>query len=125
MKSSELKKESVKAKKEFAELSLKLHLRSSELIKSLDLKLIHHHKFMDSRKFEFDFAFPDLKLAIEVQGGIWITSGHTKGKGIKQDHDKNQNACALGWQILYCCPDDIKKGVAIKFIEKTIEYRYK
>ena len=125
MKSSELKKESTKAKKEFAELSLKLHLRSSDLIKSLDLKWIHRHKFMVDRKFEFDFAFPTIKLAIEVQGGIWIVGGHTKGVGIKQDHDKNQNACALGWQMLYCCPDDIKKGIAISFIEKTIEYAYK
>lgn len=55
----------------------------------------------------FDIAWPDKKLLIEVQGGIWTQGAHTRGKGAIRDHDKANYAAAHGWRVMYVSVDFI------------------
>ena len=52
------------------------------------------------RKFRFDFAFPDKKLAVEVEGGIWMNGRHNRASSIEMDFFKYNLATKLGWHIL-------------------------
>ena len=54
--------------------------------------------FHPVRKWRFDFAWPDKKIALEIQGH---GPGHTSKKGMTQDADKNNTAILLGWKVVY------------------------
>jgi hypothetical protein len=45
------------------------------------LDLEAEYQFLEGRKFRFDFAHPESKTAIEINGGRWFKSGHSSGNG--------------------------------------------
>lgn len=79
-----------------------------QLAKDNGIELIPEYKFHPSRKWRFDFADIDNKIAIEVEGGIWVSGRHNRGTGYRNDTIKYNQAAVLGWRILrYCSEDDI------------------
>jgi very-short-patch-repair endonuclease len=65
------------------------------------------HRFHPERKWRFDFAFPIAKVAIEVQGGIFIRGAHSRGAQMKKDWEKYNTAACMGWRILQVEPRDL------------------
>lgn len=86
------------------------------------LKLLSHreHKFHEKRKWRFDFAWPDIKFAVEVEGGIHIQGRHTRGAGYEKDIEKYAEAFALGWRVLRVGDKLIKSGRALEIIEQVL-----
>lgn len=79
-------------------------------------------KFHEKRKWRFDFAFPLEKIAIEVQGGIFLNkSGHNTGLGLLQDYEKYNNAVILGWRVLQINSPDLNKVETMEMIKKIFE----
>lgn len=78
------------------------------------------YKFHATRRFRFDFAYPDKKLAIEAEGGTWGKSRHTTGTGYAADCEKYNLAILAGWRVLRCTGDHIKSGIALKWIEEAL-----
>lgn len=74
------------------------------------------HKFHPTRNFRLDFAWPDIKLAVEVEGGNWTGGRHTRGAGFEADCLKYDEAIRLGWNIYRCTGDMVKSGRAIETI---------
>lgn len=58
------------------------------------------YRFHPTRKWRFDFCWPDLKLAAEADGAIWVSGRHSRGSGIIGDCEKYNAATVLGWRIL-------------------------
>ncbi len=58
-------------------------------------------KFHPERKWRFDLARPDIKFAIELEGGIYGRQAmrHSRGKGFEQDCEKYLAALELGWSV--------------------------
>ena len=58
--------------------------------------------FHPTRKWRFDIAIPDKKIAIEYEGGVFGggKSRHTTGKGYTEDAEKYREATKLGWRVL-------------------------
>ena len=52
------------------------------------------------RKWRFDFAWPEVKVALEVEGGTWAKGKHSTGAGIQRDIEKYNMAQLLGWLVL-------------------------
>lgn len=75
------------------------------------------YRFHATRRWRFDFAYPHLKLAIEVEGGSWINGRHSRGKGMSADCVKYNTAIIDGWRVMRFTSDLIKSGEAIKMIE--------
>lgn len=78
------------------------------------------YKFFPTRKWKFDFAYPDLMIAIEVEGGIW-GGRHTSGIGFQNDCEKYDVAALMGWKLLRFPPNMISSGVAIQFISLALQ----
>jgi len=72
---------------------------------------VSEHTGIKGRKFRFDAANPTLKIAIEVEGGIWLgkTGGHTSGIGYQQNMEKYNLAVMEGWKVLRYSPQTMKK----------------
>lgn len=55
--------------------------------------------FKVNRPWYFDLADPELKIAIEIDGGTWNGGRHGRGDR-KQERDKLNQAQAHGWIVL-------------------------
>ena len=76
-------------------------------------------RFHDTRKWRFDFAWPDLLLALEVEGGIWRRGRHQTAKGYSADCEKYSEAAILGWKVIRVTQPMIKTGLAIDLIKRA------
>lgn len=79
---------------------------------------IEEHRFHPVRRWRFDLAFLKSKLAIEIEGGIWISGRHNRGSGFISDMDKYNEAVLESWYILRFTPQDVKIGKALKTINR-------
>ena len=61
---------------------------------------VEEHQFDPVRKYRFDWAIPELKIAIEYEGIFSKKSGHTTVSGYTKDCDKYNLATVHGWKIL-------------------------
>ena len=57
-------------------------------------------QFAKPRKFRFDFALPEFKIAIEYDGLNSEKSGHTTLVGFTIDTEKINLAISKGWKVL-------------------------
>lgn len=72
------------------------------------------------RRFRFDLAWPDRKLACEVQGGVWTLGRHTRGAGAESDAEKLTLAALAGWRCLVVTAKHIRSGQALTWIELAL-----
>lgn len=88
------------------------------------IDLTPEYNFSPDRDFRFDFASPQNKVAIEVQGGIWKgkRGGHTSGVGYKRDMEKFNLAASLGWRIVQCEPSDLCMDDFAEIVKRTLEF---
>ena len=80
--------------------------------------------FYDARKWRFDFAWPELMLAVEVEGGTWTGGRHTRPKGFEDDCEKYNRAAIMGWSIIRVTTTMINDGRAIKTIEEAYDVAF-
>ena len=73
------------------------------------------------REWRLDFAWPDLFLGVEVEGGTWISGRHTRGSGFEGDCRKYNTAAKLGYLVLRFSSGMIASGEAIAVIEEVHE----
>lgn len=78
------------------------------------------YQFCRERRFRIDFAIVDLKIAIEIDGGIWMRgrSGHSSGSGIKRDQEKTTLLSAYGWKVMRITPDQQYTQYTVDMINK-------
>lgn len=62
------------------------------------------YRFDSVRRWRFDYAWCDAKVALEVEGGVWTNGRHTRGAGFLADISKYNRAATLGWRLLRCTP---------------------
>jgi very-short-patch-repair endonuclease len=96
------------------EATLALHMRAAGLNPEPE------YQFHPSRKWRFDFAFPDEKVAIECEGGTWTNGRHTRGSGFQKDLEKYNQAALLGWTVLRFTGRMIADGTALQTIEQAL-----
>jgi len=82
---------------------------------------VTEHTFHTIRKWRFDFAWLDFRVALEVDGGIWIGGGHNRGGGFAKDIEKFNCAHLLGWHILRCVPKDICTVATSDMVKQMIK----
>jgi len=69
------------------------------------------------RRWKFDFAWPNSKIAIEVEGAIFVDGRHSRGLGMIKDMDKYNRAALLNWKVFRFSGNHVKDGSAIVFID--------
>jgi len=110
-------------KKEQAKLDrIRWHAQLVRDLKAYKLyDFVQEHRFHAIRQFRFDIAFVDRKLAIEIDGGIWLDKGgHQTGTGYQNDRDKDELALLDGWRVYRVTPKMVKSGRAVQTIEKLL-----
>src|SRR5690606_15609007 len=67
-------------------------------------------RFHPTRKWRFDFAWPDAMIAVEVEGAVFSGGRHSRGAGMVADMNKYNTAALLGWTVLRVASPHITKG---------------
>jgi len=81
---------------------------------------VPEHRWHPERRWRFDLAWVDRKIAVEVEGGTWARGRHTSGVGFRNDAEKYNEAALWGWTVLRVTGDQIKSGQAIAWIERAL-----
>lgn len=79
--------------------------------------------FARPRKWRFDYAWPEYKIALEVEGAVWVQGRHTRGSGFLKDMEKYNAAASLGWLVLRTTPKDLLSAETIELLKRTISER--
>jgi very-short-patch-repair endonuclease len=79
------------------------------------------YRFHPIRKWRFDLAWPAYKVAVEVEGGVYIQGRHSRGSGTEKDCEKYNTATMLGWRVLRYTGKTIKSGEAAIEISDYLE----
>jgi very-short-patch-repair endonuclease len=75
----------------------------------LKIPSVREYKFLHDRRFKFDIAIPEHKIAIEFEGGIFKQGRHTRGAGYSSDAKKYNLAVMHGWKLLRYTTDRTNK----------------
>ena len=77
---------------------------------------VRNFRFHPTRKWELDFAWPALKVGIEIQGGIFRPGGgaHSRPANILRDLAKHNALLDLGWRVWEVLPRDCRSGAAVQ-----------
>jgi len=78
-----------------------------QILNSIIKGWITEYKFDTKRRWRFDFSNKKLKLAIEIEGGVWNRGRHIRGKGFIADCEKYNQAQLLGWKVLRYTPQQL------------------
>lgn len=86
----------------------------------LKVECVKEFRFHPKRLWRFDYAIPDHKIALEVEGGVWTNGRHTRSQGFLGDMEKYNTATIMGWRVLRTTPTDLYKLKTIEMIKDAI-----
>ena len=58
------------------------------------------YRFDPTRRWRFDFAWPEERVAVECDGAVYARGRHTRGYGFEGDCEKLNAATRQGWRVL-------------------------
>lgn len=76
-------------------------------------------RFEPLRRWRFDYAWPDSKIALEIEGGVWSGGRHTTGKGFVGDMAKYNRAACLGWRVLRVQPKELLTLQTLQMVKEA------
>ena len=59
---------------------------------------VAEYQFAPPRRWRFDYAWPDCRVAVEFDGGQWVIAGGRHNRD--SDREKLNAAAAMGWRVL-------------------------
>ncbi len=86
-----------------------------------DIDLETEWQAIPERKFRFDYFHLEARIAIEINGGVWMErGGHSYGTNLISDYEKYNLAIANGIRIFILSSEMINEDW-LKLIAKAIE----
>lgn len=86
-------------------------------------KPVREYRFHEKRRFRFDFAWPELKIAVEVDGGTFSGGRHVRGLGHRTDAIKFNLAACSGWSVLRGDKKMVNSGELLQSLKELLELK--
>jgi very-short-patch-repair endonuclease len=81
------------------------------------------YKFHPTRKWAADFAWPDTKVILEVNGGTYLQGAHSRGSRQRKDYEKWTSISLMGWRLILVDTVDVRKGIHVIRVLEAQEKR--
>lgn len=94
-----------------------------QIVASMFPGAVFEHRFCE-RRWRFDVAWPEKKVAMEFEGGTWSKtrkSRHTTGAGYRNDCYKYNRAAVDGWKVIRATSDMLRDGAVIIDLEAALK----
>ena len=105
----------------------KLATKQDDLVYQIGLfyggEIVRELRFHPTVRWRFDIALPELKIAIEIEGGIFSKGGggrHNRGSGMRKDMRKYNEAAIYGWSVIRVLPEWVKSGEAADYVMRVV-----
>ncbi len=79
--------------------------------------------FWPGRRFRFDYAWPSLKVALEIEGGTYKFGRHNRPEGYEDDCRKYSEASLRGWLLVRCTTRMCASGEIWTLLERALSAR--
>lgn len=86
-------------------------------------KPLKEYVFAPPRKWRFDFCWLEQKVAVEIEGGLWVRGRHSRGAGMIKDMEKYNTATKMGWRVFRFATDQYQSGYAAVFMKDVLNVR--
>jgi hypothetical protein len=83
------------------------------------------YKFHPDRKWRIDYYFENngIKLAVEVEGGVYSNGRHTRATGFLSDIEKYNELTKNGIYLYRCTPKSLKTQKTIEDIKSILQWK--
>lgn len=81
---------------------------------------VREYRFAPPRRWRLDFAWPELRVAVEVEGGLWGRGRHVRPAGFAADCEKYNALVLANWRVLRFTPEMIYAGRAVRLLEALL-----
>lgn len=90
----------------------------------LGLTVVKEHRFNPRRKWRFDYAIPQYRVALEVEGGVFSQGRHVRPQGFLGDIEKYNTATLMGWKLLRTTPDALLSAKTLQMLKCAINVQF-
>ena len=84
---------------------------------------VTEHRVHPTRRWRFDYCWPELKLAVEVHGGTYTNGRHTRGGGFTVDREKMNEAAICGWTVIEVTSAQVRSGQMRQWLDRIFEHK--
>jgi len=81
---------------------------------------VREYRFHPQRKWRFDFCWPQKRVAMEVEGGIWVNGRHNRPTAFMADCEKYNTATLGGWRVFRVADSHIRSGAAVEWLRQAL-----
>jgi very-short-patch-repair endonuclease len=82
---------------------------------------VTEYQAIPGRRFRIDCAYPDRKIAVELEGGVWSGGRHVRPKGFTTDCIKYNMLALHGWRVLRFTTEMVEDDSAIDMLEQVLQ----
>ena len=75
------------------------------------------------RRWRADFAWPRLRVALEIDGGTWVSGRHNRPGSVLKDMEKGNGYAVRGWLALHTPWAWVEDGSILPHLIRTIRLR--
>ena len=79
------------------------------------------YKFCPDRRWRIDYCWPQHKLAVEIEGGVWNYGRHNRAVSFLKDMEKYNKLALMGFSLLRFTPQQWGNGEAALTIQKWFD----
>jgi len=80
-------------------------------------------RFHPVRLWRMDMAWPEHKVYLEIQGGLFSNGRHNRGAAMLKEFEKVNSASGLGWRQILCQPKDLMTTATADFIRAALNFK--
>ena len=81
---------------------------------------LREYAAVPGRRFRWDFAWPEQRVLVEINGGTYAHMGHSTGPGIARDYEKSNLAMLAGWRTFVFDRRMVEAGAALDITAKAL-----
>jgi len=82
---------------------------------------VREYSAIPGRRYRWDFAWPEARVLVEINGGTYAHMGHSTGTGIARDYEKSNLAVLAGWKVFAFDRRMVEGGAALAVVSKALE----
>ena len=87
-------------------------------LKAVGIPFEREAGFHPTRRWRLDFLIG--KLAVEIDGGLFVNGGHNRGVQRQKDYEKDAEAWLRGIHVMRVSSGQVKSGQALQWVERAV-----